>query len=78
VSHGSTGLLVPPNDPHALAAAVGRILGDPGLALRIAAAGRRSAQTRFGSARYRADIAALVGELAGVAPDQARSVPTPR
>ena len=78
VAHGSTGLLVPPSDPHALAAAVGRLLGDPGLARRLAEAGRRSAETRFGSARYRADIAALVGELAGVTPDQARPVSAPR
>jgi phosphatidylinositol alpha-mannosyltransferase len=38
------GLLVPPEDPRALAAAVRRILLDPGLAAQLTAAGRERAQ----------------------------------
>jgi len=38
------GLLVPPGDPHALAASVGRILRDPELATRLRAAGRERAE----------------------------------
>ncbi|MHB1774748.1 MAG: glycosyltransferase family 4 protein [Acidimicrobiales bacterium] len=38
---GETGLLVPPNDPGALAAAIGRLLDDADLAAALGAAGRR-------------------------------------
>jgi glycosyltransferase involved in cell wall biosynthesis len=38
---GVTALHVPPGDPEALAAAVGRVLDDPELAARLGAAGRR-------------------------------------
>jgi phosphatidylinositol alpha-mannosyltransferase len=44
VSDGVDGLLVPPSDPDALAAAGGRILDDPALAARLAAAGRDRAR----------------------------------
>lgn len=42
-----TGLLVPPDDPSALATAILRISRDPSLALRLSAAGRDWAVTRF-------------------------------
>ncbi|HEX5367413.1 MAG TPA: glycosyltransferase, partial [Acidimicrobiales bacterium] len=35
VVHGSTGLLVPPRDPAAVSAALGRLLGDPALRARM-------------------------------------------
>jgi glycosyltransferase involved in cell wall biosynthesis len=44
---GVTGLLVPPRDPAALAAAVVRLLGDPDLARRLGDAGRRHVEERF-------------------------------
>lgn len=44
---GVTGLLVPPRDPAALAAAVLRVLGDRELAARLAAAGRRHVEEKF-------------------------------
>jgi glycosyltransferase involved in cell wall biosynthesis len=70
VEDGVTGLLVPPRDPVATADAVGRLLADPGRAGQLAEAGRRSAEARFSSARYRGDIAGLADELAA---RQARS-----
>jgi phosphatidyl-myo-inositol alpha-mannosyltransferase len=40
VRDGVDGLLVPPSDPGALAVAAARVLDDPALAARLAAAGR--------------------------------------
>ncbi|MDX1579026.1 MAG: glycosyltransferase family 4 protein, partial [Gemmatimonadota bacterium] len=45
---GETGLLCPPGDEGALAAAIGRLIDDPALARRLAAEGRRQTVTRFG------------------------------
>lgn len=42
-THSVDALLVPPGDPAALAAAIRRVLADPDLAARLAAAGRRRA-----------------------------------
>ena len=44
---GNTGLLVPPDDPAALARAMACVAGDGALAGRLAEAGRRHAHTRF-------------------------------
>ncbi|MHB8764275.1 MAG: glycosyltransferase family 4 protein [Deferrisomatales bacterium] len=44
---GRHGLLVPPRDPAALARAIGRVLGDPGLACDLAAAGLGRARREF-------------------------------
>jgi len=44
---GETGLLVPPDDPSALAAAIGRLLDDPELRARLGAAGRARILGRF-------------------------------
>jgi glycosyltransferase involved in cell wall biosynthesis len=46
-TNGETGLLVPPNDPGALAAAIGLALGDAELRGRLAEAGRARALERF-------------------------------
>src|SRR5213075_2252867 len=40
VEHDRNGLLVPPGDPYALAAAIERVLFEPGLAERLGAAAR--------------------------------------
>lgn len=47
VVDGETGLLVPPRDPSALRAALGRLLGDRDLRRRLGAAGRERARERF-------------------------------
>lgn len=44
---GETGVLVPPGDPRALAAAIGTLLDDPGLRARLGAAGRARVLERF-------------------------------
>jgi glycosyltransferase involved in cell wall biosynthesis len=44
VVDGESGLLVPPGDSHALANALVRVLGDPALAERLGAEGRRSVE----------------------------------
>jgi glycosyltransferase involved in cell wall biosynthesis len=44
---GETGLLVEPNDPDALAAAIGRLLDDEALRRRLGANGRQRVQQRF-------------------------------
>jgi sugar transferase (PEP-CTERM/EpsH1 system associated) len=48
VADGRTGALVPPSDPAAMAAAMGRYLDDRALLARHGAEGRRVAATRFG------------------------------
>jgi glycosyltransferase involved in cell wall biosynthesis len=47
VVDGETGLLVPPRDPQALRAALGRLLADRDLRRRLGAAGRERARERF-------------------------------
>jgi len=48
VEHEVSGLLVPPNDPHALADAITRLLKDRALASRLGARAAQDAQERFG------------------------------
>jgi len=47
VEDGVTGMLVPPGDPGALARAVGQLLADRDLAMRLGHAGRRLVRERF-------------------------------
>lgn len=47
IEDGVTGLLVPPRDAAALAAALGRVIGDAHLAIRLAARARAVAEERF-------------------------------
>lgn len=51
VRDGVTGLLVPPADPPALAAAIGRLLDSPRLAGELGAAGRQLIEDRFTNER---------------------------
>jgi glycosyltransferase involved in cell wall biosynthesis len=61
---GENALLVPPNDPAALAAAIVRLRSDPRLAARIGAGGRALAQ-RFGWDTIAAQHIRLYHELVG-------------
>ena len=63
VVDGETGLLVPPGDVDALAAALDRVLSDPAFAERLGAAGRRRARERFSIERTVARLSEIYEEL---------------
>jgi len=58
-----TGLLVPPDDPPAVAAAITALLTDPALAARLASTGRVHVRDTYGAGRLLRDIRALYSEL---------------
>ena len=60
--HDREALTVPPNDPHALSQALGRILDEPALAERLGAAGRERAKSEFDQAVFRARMATIYEE----------------
>jgi len=65
VEDGVTGLLVPPADPEALAAAVNELLADPERAHRMGEAGRRRAVERFSWRAVAERTVALYERLVG-------------
>jgi glycosyltransferase involved in cell wall biosynthesis len=62
VAHGQNGLLVPPRDAQALAAALGKLLADPSLRNELGEAGRRRAE-RFSTKRVVAQTLRLYAEI---------------
>ncbi|MGH9260896.1 MAG: glycosyltransferase family protein, partial [Acidimicrobiales bacterium] len=56
VRDGETGILVDPDDPAAVAAAVGALLGDADRRRRLGAAGRRAVETYYTWDRVAADL----------------------
>ncbi|MEM8556265.1 MAG: glycosyltransferase family 4 protein [Bacteroidota bacterium] len=64
VVDGETGLLVPPGDDAALAAALDRLAGDYDLAVRLGAAGSERAASQFRWADHVAAMGALYAEAA--------------
>ena len=65
VSDGETGLLVPPDDPGALAGALNALIADPAHATALGRAGRERAVAEFGWQAVAEQTAALYAELAG-------------
>jgi alpha-maltose-1-phosphate synthase len=63
VADGETGVLVPPDDPAALAAAINRLVRDPDLAATMGRKGRARAVAEFGWAAIAAQTVALYREL---------------
>ena len=59
VTHGHNGVLVPPERPEALAAAIGRVLDDPSWAGRMGREARRTVERRF----HVRDVARRYGDL---------------
>ena len=68
IDHDGTGLLVPPADPAALAAAIRRVLGDPVLAARLAAAGQARVRAEFTADVMVRRMSSLYEELVGAVP----------
>lgn len=73
VQHGSTGLLVPPGNSAAIAAAIEELAADPDRRHRLATAARRSVQTDFDQRRCAAELVASIGSLHGVDSARAKS-----
>jgi starch synthase len=65
VADGETGLLVPPDDPDALAGGLNTLVRDPDLAAAMGQRGRARAAAEFDWAAIAAQTAALYRELAG-------------
>ncbi len=63
--HGQTGLVTPPRQPEALAAALNELLADPVRRAVLGAAGRQRVQNHFTQARMLAAIEALYGRALG-------------
>jgi glycosyltransferase involved in cell wall biosynthesis len=63
VLHGQTGLLVPPADPEAMAAAVITLIQDRSLASRLGAAGRRRVESEFSLDRHVEAVEAVYASL---------------
>ena len=61
--HGETGLVVPPRDARALAAAIGALLGDPELAQRLGAQARARVASEFTLRAMRFGTLAVYREL---------------
>ncbi len=77
VRDGATGLLVPPGDAAALAAAVSRLAADPGLARAMGAAGRAAVEREFGMGRMIAAYESLYEGLLARSPRKARFARAP-
>jgi glycosyltransferase involved in cell wall biosynthesis len=65
VQHGATGLLVSPDDPRALADALGRLIGDARLRARMGAAARARIEQAASFERYAAKLGEIIRAAAG-------------
>jgi glycosyltransferase involved in cell wall biosynthesis len=78
IENGETGILVPPDDPAALAEALARLIGDPDLRARLAAAGQEHLRAHFGQDAGLDRLAAMFGATADApSASKAGKAPTP-
>ena len=75
VDHGTTGILVPPRDAGALAAAVADLVADAGRRSVLGAAGRAKAEAEFDQADVIAAVLATYARLTGKTAPRAAGVP---
>jgi glycosyltransferase involved in cell wall biosynthesis len=78
VEDGSSGLLVPPGDSAALAAALRRMLGDPELRKELAARARERVERDLTRERMAARVTGVYRELLGGVPEGAEALPESR
>ena len=71
VREGETGLLVDPDDPKAVAAAIDAVLSNPSLAGKLGGGGRRAVETHFNWDRVTKDMIQIADEFS---PKAARTV----
>ena len=76
VDDGRTGLLVPPSDSAALAAALGRVLANPELRAALGGAARVRASSTFSAERYLRDVESLYESLLGRSGEGDRGLPS--
>jgi glycosyltransferase involved in cell wall biosynthesis len=72
LTDGENGVLVPPSDAHALAAALAMLLGDAGLCRRLGASARERVLRQF---RGDAAAARLAAWMADARPSSSKKVP---
>ncbi len=77
VVHGTTGLLIPPRDPEALAAAAGRLLAAPELRAAFGQAGVRRARHWYAWPRIAAQTETVYAQLGVAAPAATVAVGAP-
>ena len=63
LTHGADGVLVPPGDPGALAAALAELLADPARRSRLGAAARATFEARFSPAAFSRALGAVYAEF---------------
>src|SRR5262249_50469273 len=68
VEHERTGLLIPPRDPAALAAAIERLIGDPALRASMGAAARARVDAVFDIRHHVRAVEQLLGDVIGSRP----------
>jgi len=78
IEDGSSGLLVPPGDAEALAAALRRLLGDPELRVSLADRARERVERDLTRERMAARVTGVYRELLGSVPEGAEALPESR